>query len=190
MSAVFNDRRKSPRVAFSQLAKVQIRADAFPRDCRVSNISEGGVRLFVEGLDIPDEFVLLLDGIGRRDCRVVWRLGHELGAEFVEEKPLPRYAALAHMADAPAPSRAAQGAVSPRAAPPCWHRGMRDAPKTRPLLGRTALSDKVVICAWSHIQDCWLEQILTAHPHEPEALGLTAWAEIPPVDLNEAAPAR
>jgi len=34
---------------------------------------------------VPDEFTLVLPGAGGlRECRVVWRLGNELGAEFVD----------------------------------------------------------------------------------------------------------
>ena len=44
------------------------------------------MRLHAEGVDVPDEFVLVLAGVngGRRECRVVWRLGHEIGAEFID----------------------------------------------------------------------------------------------------------
>jgi hypothetical protein len=43
------------------------------------------VRLHAEGVDVPDEFTLLLAGRReRRECRVVWRLGHEIGAEFID----------------------------------------------------------------------------------------------------------
>jgi hypothetical protein len=46
------------------------------------------VRLHVEGVVVPDRFVLLLsDGdvsARLRDCKVVWRLGYELGAQFTD----------------------------------------------------------------------------------------------------------
>ena len=43
------------------------------------------MRLHTEGMDVPDEFTLVLTGNGgRRDCRVAWRLGHEMGAQFVD----------------------------------------------------------------------------------------------------------
>jgi hypothetical protein len=48
----------------------------------------GEVRLHVEGFEVPDQFVLLIsngDGGARpRDCKVAWRLGFELGAEFLD----------------------------------------------------------------------------------------------------------
>ena len=81
------DRRKSPRYALSRHAKLQLPSGSLPRDCVVSDISEGGVRLHVEGVEVPDRFVLLMnDAPGRAtplDCKVVWRLGFEVGAEFL-----------------------------------------------------------------------------------------------------------
>lgn len=58
---------------------------ALPRDCLVTDISERGARLYSEQ-DMPEEFTLALSGEGfdmRQDCRVVWRLGAELGVEFI-----------------------------------------------------------------------------------------------------------
>ena len=56
------------------------------RTCLVTDVSDGGVRLFADGIDVPDEFILVFDGTGEagRKCRVVWRLDCEIGAEFVE----------------------------------------------------------------------------------------------------------
>ena len=57
-----------------------------PRDCLITDISDGGVRLHAEGFDVPDEFVLLLDGdlkSRERAYKVVWRLGYEIGAKFL-----------------------------------------------------------------------------------------------------------
>jgi len=80
-----HERRRSDRHALRGLAKIQIGTGSLPRDCWVSDISDGGVRLHTE-MDVPDEFVLMLPGPqgGRRECHVVWRLGHELGAEFTD----------------------------------------------------------------------------------------------------------
>jgi hypothetical protein len=52
----------------------------------VIDMSDSGVRLHVAGFNVPDEFVLLLagDGVVRESkYKVVWRRGHELGANFV-----------------------------------------------------------------------------------------------------------
>jgi len=81
------DRRRARRRAINRTAKIQLANGTLPRDCLVTDISDGGVRLHVEGFDVPDEFVLLLSGEGlgakERTYRVVWRLGYEIGAEFV-----------------------------------------------------------------------------------------------------------
>jgi hypothetical protein len=77
------DRRRSERHAMRGLAKLQFGTGSLPRDCWVSDLSDGGVRLHAEGVAVPDEFILMLSS-GRRECRVVWRLGHEVGAEFVD----------------------------------------------------------------------------------------------------------
>jgi PilZ domain len=52
----------------------------------VADISDGGVRLSAQGADVPEEFILLVDGAdgAGHNCRVVWRLGDEVGAEFVD----------------------------------------------------------------------------------------------------------
>jgi len=79
------NRRRSERHAMRGLAKIQLGTGSFPRDCWITDISDGGVRLHCE-FEVPDAFVLVLPGAdGRRECRVAWRLGHELGAEFVDQ---------------------------------------------------------------------------------------------------------
>lgn len=80
------NRRRTERHAVGGLAKIQLGTGSLPRDCWVSDISDGGVRLHAEGMDVPDEFTLVLMGGngGRRDCRVAWRLGHEIGAQFID----------------------------------------------------------------------------------------------------------
>ena len=76
------NRRSSERRPCRRGAKIQFGTGSLPRDCWISDISDGGVRLHSE-IDVPDEFILVLPA-GRRDCRVVWRLGHEVGAEFID----------------------------------------------------------------------------------------------------------
>lgn len=52
----------------------------------VTDISEAGARLYSE-IEMPPTFTLALSGEGvqvRRECRVVWRLGGELGVEFID----------------------------------------------------------------------------------------------------------
>jgi hypothetical protein len=79
------NRRRSERHNTRGLAKIQTGAGSLPRDCWISDISDGGVRLHSERMDVPDDFTLVLPGMSaRRECRVVWRLGHEIGAQFID----------------------------------------------------------------------------------------------------------
>ena len=74
-----------------------IGADTAQRDCLILGISDGGVRLYVVGFDVPDEFVLLLsddDGIEQANkFKVVWRQDNEVGAKFVTIVQRPGLAA-------------------------------------------------------------------------------------------------
>jgi hypothetical protein len=68
------------------MARIQLGNGALPRECFVLDISHGGVRLHVEGFDIPDEFVLVLSGqhvTQESKYKVVWRIDQEVGAKFV-----------------------------------------------------------------------------------------------------------
>jgi len=88
-------RRRSSRRYCYRAAKIQIGDGTLMRDCLVINISDGGVRLNAEGLDVPDEFVLLLstDGAVReRTCKVAWRYADKVGATFVTTAGRPRFA--------------------------------------------------------------------------------------------------
>ena len=80
------DRRQARRRLINRVAKIQLASGTLPRDCLITDISTGGVRLHVEGYEVPDDFVLLLSGDDlAKECnyQVVWRLGHEIGARFV-----------------------------------------------------------------------------------------------------------
>ena len=79
-------RRREARQRYYRPAKIKLAAGARACDCTVVDISDGGVRLNVEGLDVPDEFVLLISNKGKIEesaYKVVWRFGNELGAQFV-----------------------------------------------------------------------------------------------------------
>jgi PilZ domain-containing protein len=82
------DRRETQRYRVSGLAKIRSNAGALPRDCWVSDVSDGGVRLHAEHVEVPAEFILVFPGMGNRprECRVVWRLGCEIGAEFIDRR--------------------------------------------------------------------------------------------------------
>ena len=54
-------------------------------ECTITDFSEGGARLFVPDIQLPDQFVLAITGdtLTREECRVAWRLGGEMGVQFV-----------------------------------------------------------------------------------------------------------
>ena len=81
-----NERRRHARHTINRVAKFQTDATTLPRDCMITDISSHGARLFAEaGSEVPDQFHLLISGDrdDRKECRVVWRLGGEIGVTFV-----------------------------------------------------------------------------------------------------------
>ncbi len=89
---MFKERRKSTRHPFNRFARIQSEAGSASRDCLIVDMSENGVRLHTENADVPDEFTLVIsDGpYSRRSCKVVWRLGFEIGAQFTSRMAEPR----------------------------------------------------------------------------------------------------
>jgi PilZ domain len=81
----FTERRKSERLAVRASAKILLRDSAAPLDCVVTNVSDGGARLHLRGADLPDVFSLQFADGKRRDCRVVWRQGAEIGVSFIDK---------------------------------------------------------------------------------------------------------
>jgi hypothetical protein len=57
-------------------------------ECTLLDISDGGARLEVGTLNLPQTFILLLtpDAGVRRFCRQAWRRGTEVGVKFVKPK--------------------------------------------------------------------------------------------------------
>jgi hypothetical protein len=80
------ERRQHRRYTINRIAKFQADAGTLPRDCMITDISKQGARLFADGVEVPDQFHLLISGEqgSRRQCQVVWRLGGEIGVTFVE----------------------------------------------------------------------------------------------------------
>ena len=63
-------------------------------DCILIDISERGVRVHIAGFDVPDEFVLVQSGDGvvrESKYKVVWRRGHEVGAESERFRNLSKF---------------------------------------------------------------------------------------------------
>ena len=82
------ERRKSPRRAISQVVKLELNdgAPASHPGLLVTDISDGGARLFAQNVEIPNMFALVFGDSGiRRECRKVWQIGPEVGLEFVEQ---------------------------------------------------------------------------------------------------------
>ena len=79
------ERRQAQRFSLDRFAKVQA-LGGLPRDCMIVDISDSGVRLHSEHAEVPDDFIIMISGARqlRRECRVVWRLGFEVGAEFTD----------------------------------------------------------------------------------------------------------
>ncbi len=81
------DRRDAERHKIDRIARFYGKAvGSLPRDCLIVDISDSGIRIHAEGVEVPDDFVITITGAQqeRRECRVVWRLGFEVGAEFTD----------------------------------------------------------------------------------------------------------
>lgn len=77
------NRRRSERRQCRSLAKIQLGTSSLPRDCTITDLSDGGAKVVAEYLEIPAEFTIILS-TGPRQCRLAWRIGCEFGAEFID----------------------------------------------------------------------------------------------------------
>ena len=83
------DRRKGRRQVINRVAHFTSEICPSPRACLLTDISDGGARLFTE-IEMPPAFTLSVSGEGiniKRRCRIVWQLGGEIGVEFVAPEP-------------------------------------------------------------------------------------------------------
>jgi hypothetical protein len=78
------NRRRSERHLCRRVAKIQFGTGSLPRDCTITDVSNGGAKVIAEYLDIPAEFTLIFSTGRPRQCRLAWRIGCELGAEFID----------------------------------------------------------------------------------------------------------
>jgi len=78
------NRRRSERRLCRKLAKIQFGAGSLPRDCTITDVSDGGVKVIAEYLDVPAEFTIILSEGRPRQCKLAWRIGCEFGAQFVD----------------------------------------------------------------------------------------------------------
>jgi len=80
------NQRKHRRQPLHYQAWIVLGRDQPHHKCMLSDVSKTGAKIKVEGdLEPPPEFVLLLaeGGSSRRNCRIVWRDGADLGIEFL-----------------------------------------------------------------------------------------------------------
>jgi hypothetical protein len=78
------NRRSSERRMCKRLAKIQFGTGSLPRDCTITDVSDGGVKVIAEYLEIPPEFTIIFSTGKPRQCRLAWRIGCEFGAQFVD----------------------------------------------------------------------------------------------------------
>ena len=78
------NRRSSERRQCRRVAKIQFGTGSLPRDCLITDVSAGGVKIIAEHLEIPAEFTIILSEGRPRQCRLAWRIGCEFGAQFVD----------------------------------------------------------------------------------------------------------
>ena len=78
------NRRRSERRECKRVAKIQFGTGSLPRDCMITDVSDGGAKIIAEYLDIPTEFTIIFSTGNPRQCRLAWRIGCELGAEFID----------------------------------------------------------------------------------------------------------
>jgi len=80
------DFRQTPGTTIGSKAWIRFDDGFSVRACRLVELSGSGFRIVVDApRDVTDHFSLLLsrDGAPGRLCRVKWRNGSEIGAEFV-----------------------------------------------------------------------------------------------------------
>lgn len=78
------NRRRSERRLCRSVAKIQFGTGSLPRDCVITDVSDGGVKVIAEHLDVPAEFTIILSAGHPRQCRLAWRIGCEFGAQFID----------------------------------------------------------------------------------------------------------
>jgi hypothetical protein len=78
------NRRRSERQPCKRVAKIQFGTGSLPRDCTITDVSDGGVKVIAEYLEIPKEFTIIFSTGDLRQCRMAWRIGCEFGAKFID----------------------------------------------------------------------------------------------------------
>jgi hypothetical protein len=82
-------KRRFDRKTFERMVALDLGDGSASTSCEIMDISDGGARLrplMCTPKALPEKFTLLLSACGkvRRNCRVIWRSGNELGVQFPE----------------------------------------------------------------------------------------------------------
>jgi hypothetical protein len=80
---MFASRRKSERRACREVSKILFGIGSLPRDCMITDVSDGGLRVIAENIEIPPQFTIILSSGQQRQCRIAWRIGWEFGVQFI-----------------------------------------------------------------------------------------------------------
>ena len=78
------NRRRSERYLCKRVAKIQFGTGSLPRDCTITDISDGGLKVIAEYPEIPPQFTIILSTGHPRQCRLAWRISCDFGAEFID----------------------------------------------------------------------------------------------------------
>jgi hypothetical protein len=90
------ERRRTQRQAVSRLVTIEPSPNVPGHEGLVTNMSKGGARLFVQNLALPETFAIVFaDTHERRECKTIWRIGPEMGVEFLAGPPKARTRKLA-----------------------------------------------------------------------------------------------
>ena len=81
---MFVNRRKTERRECNRIAKIQFGTGNLPRDCMITDMSDGGVKIIAEYPEIPTEFTVIFSEGRPRQCKLAWRIGCEFGAQFLD----------------------------------------------------------------------------------------------------------
>jgi len=82
--------RKHARRQFQYTARIFVDKETSPIKCTIVDVSASGAHVVLQKeQDLPDHFSLMFTESGsmRRNCRVVWHTGPNLGVAFVSKPP-------------------------------------------------------------------------------------------------------
>jgi hypothetical protein len=81
---MLTSRREPTGFTFNRYARIQAESNGPTRDCLIVSLSDRMVRLHCDIAEVLNEFTLTIPEAKRqrRSCRVIWRLGFEVGAQF------------------------------------------------------------------------------------------------------------